>query len=121
MYRKNVVLIKNKRNISLKKKQDITIFLRAFFIVSLTMICLVSLLIFSVKVDENSRSIGFGEGESAIGIFEKDTNYVMNFFSKKIEISKDKINNTINSAIDFAGCLINPVLRVLWQGIELIT
>ena len=121
MFRKNVVLIKKKRKKIIKNKDRVNVFFRTFFMASLVMMCIISFLILSIQVDEKSRQTGFGTTEGAIDIFEEDTNYVMNFFSKKVEISKDKTRETINSVLDFASCFMNPLIRAVWQGVELIT
>ncbi len=119
--RKNVVLIKRKRNKNQNNKEGISSFFRTFFMVSMVMVCIISVLIFSVVVDERSKQIGFGTVESTIEIDEDDTNYVMNFFSKKVEINKENAKETINTVLNIAVCFLHPIIRVVWQGIELIT
>lgn len=121
MLRKNVVLIKKKRYNNQNNKRDIVSFFRTFFMVSTIIICGVSVLLFSAIVDENSKRVGFGTNESAIEILENDTSYVMNFFSKSVEINKEETKEKINTVFDFAVCFLHPAIRLVWQGIELIT
>ncbi|MBR2152769.1 MAG: hypothetical protein IJ944_05765 [Clostridia bacterium] len=119
MLRKNVVLIKKKRNENNKTK--INSFFRTFFMVSVVITCVISVFLFSVVVDEKSKQVGFGIKDSAIGVVENDTDYVMNFFSKKVEINKENAQEKFEVALDFAVCFLHPVIRLVWQGIELIT
>ena len=121
MFRKNVVLIKKKRNKNQIHKTKMNSFFRTFYMVSVVIICAISVLIFSVIVEENSKRIGFGTDVSAVGIVENDTSYVMNFFSKSVEINKDDAKESISTAFNFAACFLHPIIRLVWQGIELIT
>ena len=72
-------------------------------------------------VDENSKQIGFGINAPTVEFLENDTSYVMNFFSKSVEINKDEAQEKIGTAFDFAMCFVHPFIRVVWQSVELIT
>ena len=118
MFRKNVVLIKKKRKgLSKNKRERIMTFFRSFYMVSLILITIIGLLYLSARVDEQSKLIGFGTKENAIEIQEDNTNYVMSFFSNKIEIPIDKAKETISSITDFVVCFVSPIVRILSQGI----
>jgi|GEM_PF-4533829 len=118
MFRKNVVLIKKKRKgLSKNKRERIMTFFRSFYMVSLILITIIGLLYLSARVDEQSKLIGFGTKENAIEIQEDNTNYVMSFFSNKIEIPIDKAKETISSITDFVVCFVSPIIRILSQGI----
>lgn len=118
MFRKNVVLIKKKRKgLSKNKRERIMTFFRSFYMVSLILITIIGLLCLSARVDEQSKLIGFGTKENAIEIQEDNTNYVMSFFSNKIEIPIDKAKETISSITDFVVCFVSPIIRILSQGI----
>lgn len=119
MLRKNVVLIKKKRNENNKIK--INSFFRTFFMVSMVITCVISVFLFSVVVDEKSKQVGFGIKDSTIEFLENDTSYVMNFFSKSVEINKDEAQENIDTAFDFVMCFVNPIIRIVWQSVELIT
>jgi len=92
-------------------------FFRSFYMVSLILITIIGLLYLSARVDEQSKLIGFGTKENAIEIQEDNTNYVMSFFSNKIEIPIDKAKETISSITDFVVCFVSPIIRILSQGI----
>ena len=121
MLRKNVVLIKKKRNKNQIDKTKMNSFFRTFFMVSMVITCVISVFLFSVVVDEKSKQVGFGVKDSAIGIVENDTDYVMKIFSKNVEINKEDVQEKFEVALDFAVCFLHPVIRLVWQGIELIT
>ncbi len=121
MSKKNVVLIKKRRTpLSETKRERIISFLRTFYMSALIIICIIGVFFLSVKVEEQSKQIGFGIYENAIDIYQDDTNYVMNFFSNKVEIPVEKTKETIDSATDFVACLTPPIIRVIFQSVTLL-